>query len=118
MQRSGSDSQAQKEKNANASSGDILSAGLCAQSEGRKVRTWWLDASNQWKGVAWTKKGKEVDGLVGPWAVSAGHKLIGPESPVSSAIPTGNADLKNEASGHWKVTWHECERAMEESWFL
>ena len=25
-----------------------------------------------------------MDGLVGPWAVSAGHKLIGPESPVSS----------------------------------
>ena len=35
----------------NASNGDILSAGLCAQREGRKVETWWLDASNH--GRAW-----------------------------------------------------------------
>jgi len=48
---SGSDSQVQKEKNVNASNGDILSAGLCAQREGRKVETWWLDASNH--GRAW-----------------------------------------------------------------
>ena len=41
--------------------------------------------------------------------------LIGPESPVSSGFPTGPADLKNEASGHWKVIWHECEGTMEES---